>query len=75
MKSVRLGDVLFEDDIAYVITAMENNIISKKVRLDDVIKNTIIVKFDGEYISIQELIEYQCEKYLMSKRVHEVEEI
>ena len=58
-----------DDNVYEVITGVTGKRVSKKEPLQDFIAKQIMVEYAGEFRSIKEVLDMQCEEY---KKKHEV---
>jgi hypothetical protein len=65
---IKVGSVISQDDKLYVITEI-NNHFPKMERLEDFVSRHVIIEYDGEHRTLQEIIDIHCDIYLAGKEI------
>lgn len=67
---MKIGSVIIHNDELNVVTESQNGTITGVVPLKSYIAKNVMMKFEGEFRTIDEIIEYHCDEYLqMSKLI------
>lgn len=69
---VNLGSVIKDEKGLHVVTGIVNgNAIAETVPLEEYISRNLVINYNGESRTIQEIIEMECDNYLSKAEVIE----
>lgn len=63
---MKIGDILLENGKEYVIVGITNNCIVEKEELESYIARNALVQQEGEWVTIEELINQRCDMYRLT---------
>jgi len=62
----KIGNVIENSSGMHVITQVTNGVVSDTEKLEDYIAKNALIEVEGEWVTIQDVIQTRCRMYLMS---------